>query len=245
MKRQFTLIELLVVIAIIAILAAMLLPALNQAREKANNVNCVNLLKQMSQVSLFYSDDNSGYVTPARAMDVMWYGLLYKYNTLFSRKHLKTGVPSAASPICPAAYREQGTCSGYEGLFVLWRDTGAVNTYAASSYVRSNRAGYWTSSGVSVAPVNQSKVRGPSHKIDFADGYSFCWFSSAARWNGLKETVTDQHDLAFAWTRHNGFDRKTMNVSMLDGHVTALQWINATVKIGNLDAYKYYGYPVD
>ena len=106
MKRQFTLIELLVVIAIIAILAAMLLPALNQAREKAHNINCVNLLKQMSQVSMHYSDDNTGYLTPARGVnpntgtDYMWYAILKPYNTLFTRKHLKTGAVYASPPIC-------------------------------------------------------------------------------------------------------------------------------------------------
>ena len=251
MKRQFTLIELLVVIAIIAILAAMLLPALNQAREKANNINCVNQLKQMAQVSALYSDDFNGTVTPTRCLSsiststVQWYNVLKLYNTLFTRKHLKTGAVYAAPPICPSSIREQGTCSGYEGVFVLWKTSGEPNPYVAASYIRPNTLGYWTTSGVSVAPVNQSKVKGPAHKIEFADGYSFAWFATAARWNGLKETVTDQHDLAFGWTRHNGFDRKIMNVSMLDGHAESLQWINATTKIGGINAYQYYGYPTN
>ena len=62
MKRGFTLIELLVVIAVIAILAALLLPALERARSAARRVTCTSGARQLFLASLFYSEDQEGYL---------------------------------------------------------------------------------------------------------------------------------------------------------------------------------------
>ena len=254
-KRDFTLIELLVVIAIIAILAAMLLPALNQAREKAHNATCINQLKQMATATAMYTSENRDIVTPARCPSSLgsasdpratWYMLLKPYNSLFTRKRKDTGAVSAGSPICPTALRENGTCKSPEGDFKLWTDAGGNNSYSSASYTRPSEHGYWSTTAVTVAPLSQGMVKGPSHKIDFADGYPYCFFGSTSRWNSVKETEANQGtNLFWAWTRHSGLTRKTMNSSFLDGHVGQLEWNNATALIGNLSAYNYYACPTD
>ena len=167
--------------------------------------------------------------------------LLQPYNSLFTRKRKDTGAISAGSPICPTALRENGPCKSPEGDFKLWTDAGGNNSYSSSSYTRPSEHGYWSTTATTVAPLSQGMVKGPSHKIDFADGYPFCFMESDARWNAVKETEGDQKDnLVWAWSRHNGLSRKSVNAAFLDGHVAPLEWINAATEIAGVRARDYY-----
>ena len=70
-KQNFTLVELLIVIAIIAILASMLMPALNKAFEAARRINCTSNLSQIGKAIILYSDDNKGFFTLRRGLDLV------------------------------------------------------------------------------------------------------------------------------------------------------------------------------
>lgn len=62
--RWFTLVELLVVIAILSLLMAILLPSLSNAKKKSQQIICMSNMKSLGSVSLMYTDEQNGYLTP-------------------------------------------------------------------------------------------------------------------------------------------------------------------------------------
>jgi prepilin-type N-terminal cleavage/methylation domain-containing protein/prepilin-type processing-associated H-X9-DG protein len=74
-QRAFTLIELLVVIAIIGILASLLLPVLARGKSQARGAQCLSQMRQIGIATVFYADDNDGFL-PRSSHSAMAYGQL-------------------------------------------------------------------------------------------------------------------------------------------------------------------------
>ena len=93
-RHGFTLIELLVVVAIIAILLSILLPSLQGARDAASQLLCVTNQRSMVQASMFYAEDNEGWVPRAESQQMhfaasllpgLGYNGVYQTNELWQR----------------------------------------------------------------------------------------------------------------------------------------------------------------
>jgi prepilin-type N-terminal cleavage/methylation domain-containing protein len=120
----FTLVELLVVIAVISILAGMLLPALENAINSAKGISCANNLRQLGIFNSFYSDDNSGYITPYLSEDGKgWYMHIQEYDKSMGGFYIE--IPHLFQ--CPVSEYETST-----GKLRNWGYS--INMYSFASF---------------------------------------------------------------------------------------------------------------
>ncbi len=219
-KDDFTLIELLVVIAIIAILAAILLPALNKARDKAKTAKCTSFMKSLGQAESLYGNDYGGWILPVITDDNgvrsnHWYKNLpflgycaIKWNPSVGAS--KRGEFVTTDFFCPGAtYRDTSQAETVGGLYTcLFYSWGRNNTYSGGSIHHA---------------VKLSAMRGPSRKIDFADGITWT-LSMAGSFAPNKYYLTGETSATVTAYRHG----RMANFTFYDGRVKLLGYTAVT-----------------
>ncbi len=238
MKRQaFTLIELLVVISIIALLVAILLPTLQGAREAARTSVCASNTRQMGLAVQVYTADFNGFLPPAQEPGAM--------HGWTDTRH-KRWVPRLATDgRLPGVVMDNGF--DYTPGDIFWCPTDAsvendkiINNSHNTSYTPNRSVFAQNGDNNPTGVWSIDRYDSPSQRLVFAekaanDGpnpfrLSFNIFQTS----GASELVANMVGRHAGGTGETG--RGTMNVTFLDGHVTAMTCAEVTAPAQRVSA---------
>lgn len=195
----FTLIELLVVIAIIATLAAILFPVFAQAREKARQTSCLSNLRNLGHAVLLYVTDYDetlplGAYATATSF-VTWNEILLPYT-----KNSEIWWCPSSSIRKQDADGKRTSHFGYNTRYLTTLDTFFTNANGHTA-------------------VALARVSAPSETVLLTDAKA----SKANSWCGDdgKFLLPPSAAVADCWGRPNSLHHETVNISWLDGHLSA------------------------
>lgn len=209
----FTLIELMVVISIISLLIALLLPALSKARSSARIVTCMANVRAIAQMSFVYSADNRDCIISAYPAGSSPYGATGQahYQILQTAEYLGTsGLQTRFR--CPDLINNDQT--GLTPYFGYGYPINAFVSMVPGGFPGTPRA------------LRNGQVKQPQKKVFYGDGmgtvngvagyvvYGDC--VTAGRHNSTAPVVAG----ATAGTVLTDWDKRTANLTFLDGHGT-------------------------
>ena len=230
-RNHFTLVELLVSIAIMAILAGLLIPALGKARSKARQTSCLGNLRQLGTGMTMYVDHYRYY--PQIGATVPGVALNEFAATWKSQIGMHIGFPSGGTLDEQKKFMQGNVFKCPE-----WSLAGIVNTTAKEDIAAN--AAYGGGYGYAFCPpylgyiakgvcnkfgvctpdmmkyTSPSMVKSPSKTIGIGESSDRC---SA---NGTEAAcLCGNNSRDYIDGRHDG--NTTMDVSWLDGHVSAMK----------------------